>query len=485
VEVRQLPRLIRQFLPTAARGASYAAVAVAAALLANCADAPVQPGSSDRTPDRPSLAAAAAQQDDDIVQGEVLVKFRDGIDADASLRAKGLTRKGRGYADAFELVQATRGQERALAATLKNDPSVEWAEPNYIRHVDTIDSRLWAFYNPGGLNMSFYNDPNGRTGPLPSSYASTADADEDAIEGIASGGGDVVVGSIDTGVDFTHPEFAGRLIAGCDWYDQAAAGNGSSTCTDLTPFDTPDEGHGTHTTGTMAGSNVGVAGVTGASAHVRIYVQRVCGPVGCYTSSIINAIRAAADQPGMVAMNLSLGGSTESAGEKSAISYATSKNVLVIAAAGNSGRGKVGCPACDANAISVASTTWQDALAAYSQYGSGLDISAPGGYCYSNTTEEGCIFSAIVSGYTGGRTYGGPLVGGSYAYMQGTSMATPQVTGAAAAVASKTGLRGSALRSRLLSTADDLGTAGYDTKFGNGRLNVYRAVTGSTLPSPK
>ena len=79
---------------------------------------------------------------------------------------------------------------------------------------------------------------------------------------------------------------------------------------------------------------------------------------------------------------------------------------------------------------------------------------------------------------------GGPITGASYAYMQGTSMATPQVTGAAAVVASKLGLRGSALRSRLLSTADDRGNAGYDTKFGNGRLNVHRAVTGLTLASP-
>jgi subtilisin family serine protease len=213
---------------------------------------------------------------------------------------------------------------------------------------------------------------------------------------------------------------------------------------------------------------------------VKVYVQRVCGPNGCPTSAIVSAIRAAADQPGLVAMNLSLGGNSESTAEKNAIAYAAGKGVLVIASAGNSGSGKVACPACDPNAISVAATNWQDQLAAYSQKGSGLDISAPGGYCYSNTTEEGCIFSSVVSGYSGGRTYSGPT-SGNYAYMMGTSMAAPQVTGAAAAVASKTGLRGSALRSRLQSTADDLGAAGYDTKFGNGRLNVYRAVTGTAL----
>ena len=465
-----------RFTPTGRLRTALALSAVAA--LAACSDSPVT-SSTMETPESGAYARAAA--DEPVVAGEVIVKLRDGESLDALASTHGVAKGAQGYGHAFDIVLTTRGNERAMAARLAADPRVEYAEPNWIRHTDAVDSRLWAFYNPGGLNMSFYNDPNGRTGSIGASYASTNDADEDAIENIASGGGDVVIGSIDTGVDFNHPEFTGRLIAGCDWYDQAAAGNGSSTCSDFTPYDTPDEGHGTHTTGTMAGTTVGVAGVTGASSHVKVYVQRVCGAAGCYTSSIVNAIRAAADQPGMVAMNLSLGGRSESSAEQSAISYATGKGVLVIASAGNDGRSKISCPACDANAISVAATNWQDALSAYSNYGSGLDISAPGGYCYSNTTEEGCIFSSIASGYTGGRTYSGPLAGGSYAYMMGTSMAAPQVTGAAATVASKTGLRGSALRSRLEGSTDDLGTAGYDTKFGNGRLNVYRAVTGTTL----
>ncbi len=455
-----------------------AASVLALATLAACSDESTT-NSAISPVQSPALAAAPAQ--DEVAPGEVLVKFKDGVDGSALLRANGLVRRAVGYKGAFEVLSGARGQERALAAILKNDPSVEWAEPNYIRKVEAIDNRLWAFFNAGGQNMSFYQDPNGSTGLIPASYASTADSDMDAIEGIAVGGGAVVISSIDTGVDYNHPEFAGRLIRGCDWYSMAASGSTSTTCTDFTSDDTPDEGHGTHTSGTMAGATVGVAGVTGAAANVKIFVQRVCGTNGCYTSGIINAIRAAADQPNMVAMNLSLGGRTESTGEKNAILYATNKGVLVIAAAGNSGTNKVGCPACDPNAISVSATDWKDGLTSYSQYGTGLDIAAPGGLCYSNTTEEGCIFSAIVSGYTAGRSYTGPIAGASYAYMNGTSMATPQVTGAAAAVASKTGLRGAALRNRLLSTADDKGTAGVDTKFGSGRLNVYRAVTGGTL----
>jgi serine protease len=265
-------------------------------------------------------------------------------------------------------------------------------------------------------------------------------------------------------VDLTHPEFTSaacggnRLVAGKDWYNN-----------DNNPTD--DDGHGSHTTGTMAGCTVGVAGVSGAASHVQVYVQKVCGRRGCPTSAIVNAIYAAADRPGMVAMNLSLGGTSESQAEKDAILYATNAGVLVIASAGNSGGSTVACPACDPNAISVAATTWQDQKASYSQYGSGLDISAPGGNCYSNTTPEGCIYSAYKSG--------------GYAWLQGTSMAAPQVTGTAAIVASVTGLRGSALRTRLLTTTDDLGTAGYDTTFGSGRLNSYHAVTGNTLPSPQ
>src|SRR5678815_4348694 len=139
--------------------------------------------------------------------------------------------------------------------------------------------------------------------PIGSNYASTADADEDNVEGYAAGGADVVIGSIDTGGDLTHPEFTGRLIAGKDWYNN-----------DADPTD--DDGHGSHTTGTMAGSTVGVAGVSGAAAHVKVYVQKVCGRRGCPTSAIVNAIYAAADYPNLVAMNLSLGGSSESQAEK-------------------------------------------------------------------------------------------------------------------------------------------------------------------------
>jgi subtilisin family serine protease len=387
------------------------------------------------------------------------VKFKDGVDAVAKTNGKGLGILKKGYADAYVIVGTGRGNENALANVLKNDADVEWAEPNYLRQLDATDSRLWAFYNPGGLNMRY---TSGGTGSIPSSYASILDADEDSPNGaFPAGGSPVTIGSIDTGVQFNHVEFTGRLIAGKDWVDN-----------DNDPSDT--EGHGTHTTGTMAGASVGVAAMAGATSNVKVYVQRVCGPSGCPTSAIINAINAAAgyiDANGnhLVAVNFSIGGSSESTGEKTAIQALTNAGVLFIASAGNSGSGKVACPACDANAISVMATNWKDAKTSYSQYGKGLDIAAPGGECYSNTTPEGCIYSSYLSGSNNG-----------YEWLQGTSMAAPQVTGAAGVVASKTGLRGAALRSRLLNTVDNVSGL---SRYGVGRLNIYRAVTGASLPA--
>ena len=434
---------------------------LAAALVgvAACSDDAVQPDAGSTPADFSLRGLRNSSGPEQVMPGEVIVKLKAGVDAATVGKAHGLALSGRGYKDAFVILKGALGAEHAAAAALRKDGRVVYAEPNYLRQPTAINPNLWAFFNPGGLNMKFTSGKS-KGQPIPAgTYASIADADEDNIEGYAAGGADVVIGSIDTGVDMNHPEFTGRLIAGKDWYSN-----------DNDPND--EEGHGTHTTGTMAGTTVGVAGVSGASSHVKVYVQRVCGRRGCPTAAIVSAIRAAADQPGMVAMNLSLGGSSESQAEKDAIAYALSKEVLVIASAGNDGTSTVSCPACDVNAISVASTTWRDELASYSNSGAGIDISAPGGNCFSNTTPEGCIYSAFLNG--------------GYDWLQGTSMAAPQVTGTAAIVASKVSTaRGhaSVLRARLESSADDKGAVGYDTKFGNGRLNSYHAVTGSSLAS--
>jgi serine protease len=446
------------------------AAGVAALAVAACSDDMNQP--TNEAGIAPALALAPLQTDpDQVVAGEVIVKTRAGADARLVAKAHGVAFKYLGYGGKFAVLRGAAGREYANAAALQADPRVEYAEPNYLRHINcTVTPNLWAFYNPGGLNMSFTSDCT----TIPTTYQSVLDADEDAaVSAVSPGsytpatyaaiGTNVTIGSIDTGVDSDHPEFASdcatgtgsRLIKGQDWINL-----------DADPED--DNGHGTHTTGTMAGCTVGVAGVSGAAPHVTVFVQKVCTAAGsCPTSAIVNAIYAATTE-GVIAMNLSLVGNRESRAEKAAIADATDHNALVIASAGNAGSGKLSCPACDVNAISVAATSWQDLLTYYSSYGRGLDISAPGGQCYSNTTPEGCIYSSYLAG--------------GYAWLQGTSMAAPQVTGTAAIVAStNAALRGATLRARLLNTTDDLGKAGYDIKFGWGRVNSYRAVTNSSL----
>src|SRR5882724_4420875 len=290
-------------------------LAAAVVGVAACSDDAVQPDAGSTPADFSLRGLSISSGPEQVMPGEVIVKLKAGVDAATLGKAHGLALSGRGYKDAFVVLKGAVGAEHATAATLRKDARVEYAEPNYLRQPTAINPNLWAFYNPGGLNMKFTTGKS-KGQVIPSSYASTLDADEDNVESYAAGGADVVIGSIDTGVDLDHPELVGRTIAGKDFYNN-----------DNDPSD--DNGHGTHTSGTMAGSTVGVAGVSGAAPHVTVYVQKVCGRRGCPTAAIVSAIRAAADYPGMVAMNLSLGGSSESQAEKDAIAYATTKNVLV------------------------------------------------------------------------------------------------------------------------------------------------------------
>jgi serine protease len=436
---------MRRTLPSAA-----AAVAL---FLSACSEAgplvsPLDPAEQGLTP-----AFGTVQEAERVVPGRILVRLADGVDPADVGQAHGLAvaQLHRG----FIAFRGAAGSERALAARLTEDDRVMWAEPDFLRQTTAIDSRLWAFHNPGGLSVD-YSRGRDKGAPV-TGYLSVADADEDVMEGAGANGAAVSIASIDTGVDFGHVEFGGAtLVPGRDYYDG-----------DDDPSD--DNGHGTHTSGTMTGDNVGVAGVAGAATKVTLHVFRVCGALGCPTSAIVSAIYDAADA-GVVAMNLSLGGGSLSQTEAAAIDYAVNtKGALVIASAGNDGTSTVSCPACDPNAMSVAASDWLDQHAYYTNWGSGLDITAPGGELYSNTTSEAGIYSSVPGGY---------------AYYQGTSMAAPQVTGAAAVVASVTGARGAALRARLENNADDLGPSGYDTQFGHGRLNVLAALGGGGDPPP-
>ena len=163
-------------------------------------------------PDGPADAPAFSiqQQAEAVVPGRILARLTDGADPASVASAHGVS-FDRTIADGrVSIFSGAVGNERALAARLGGDDRVVYAEPDYLRQTTEIKPQMWAFYNPGGLSVDY---TRGRyDGDPVTSYLSVEDADEDNVEGYASGGGQVSIASIDTGVDRNHPEFADATI---------------------------------------------------------------------------------------------------------------------------------------------------------------------------------------------------------------------------------------------------------------------------------
>jgi len=265
----------------------------------------------------------------------------------------------------------------------------------------------------------------------------------------------VIVAVIDTGVDYNHSDLISRVVQGYDFaYD------------DDDPMD--GDGHGTHVAGTIGATTNNGIGVAGL-AQVNILPVKVLDDNGSGSDwSVSEGIIFAESRSDII--NLSLGcACTENdlPLTKLALASAYLKNVLIVAAAGNSGSSGPHYPSDDPNVISVSATTKDDKLASYSNYGNSIELSAPGG-----DTKGGPYWKTYVLS-----TYKGD----SYAYSVGTSMASPHVAGVAALVLSQyPNLSNIELRTHLQNTADDLGSAGLDTLYGYGRVNAQTAVT--TIP---
>ena len=198
---------------------------------------------------------------------------------------------------------------------------------------------------------------------------------------------------IDTGIRPDHSEFTGRLQAG---YTAVADGNGTTDC----------NGHGTHVAGTVGGTTWGVA------KSVALIPVRVldCAGSGSYSGVIagVDWVAASALRPAVA--NMSLGGGASSA-VNAAVAGAVSKGVVMVVAAGNNNRNACQfSPASEPSAITVGATTSSDSRASYSNYGSCVDIFAPG--------------SSITSAWN--------TASNAINTISGTSMASPHVAGVAA-----------------------------------------------------
>jgi serine protease len=209
-----------------------------------------------------------------------------------------------------------------------------------------------------------------------------------------------------------------------------------------------DHGHGTHVAGTIAESTNNRLGVAGVAYGAAIMPLKVLSARGSGSSAgIAQAIRWAADH-GANVINMSLGGPFAVGAIANAVKYAHGKGVVIVAAAGNDGNGRVGYPARYPGVIAVAATQFDESTTFYSNWGPAIDIAAPGGNVRVDQNgdgqPDGVLQHTIVPGDIGRS---------DYLWFMGTSMATPHVAGVAALLVGAGVRRPEAVEEILLATA--------------------------------
>lgn len=307
-----------------------------------------------------------------------------------------------------------QADERAFQALMSRRADVKFAELDY--RLEPIDFIV--------------NDPNfGSQWHLPKVQASAA-------WDLARGAG-VTVAILDTGVDGAHPDLAQHMVPGWNVYDNNS--------------DTSDvHGHGTSVAGTAAAHMNNGVGVSGVAGEARIMPVRISDLQGyAYWSTVAKAITWAADNGADVAnVSYMAGGSLT---VDSAAKYFRDKGGLTTIAAGNDGQ--LASTMVSGNTIIVSATTSTDTRASWSNYGDFVDVSAPGSSIY--TTRRG----------------------GGYGSVSGTSFSAPMTAGVVALIKSANpALTPTQVENILFSSADDIGSAGYDMYYGHGRVNASRAV---------
>lgn len=403
-------------------------------------------------------------------EGELLVRFKDSAAGETMLRKAGMSVKERFDKFGIEHVKLPPGLsvEEALRR-YREDPSVEYAEPNYILRKavipnDPMFGSQWGLHNIGQV----FTD----------SISGTPDADVDAPEAwdIHTGDGTVVIAVIDSGVDYTHEEFAGRI-----WVNPGENcsngidddGNGFvDDCRgwdfvngDNDPIDDDTRWHGTLVSGIIGAAGNNGKGIAGMNWNVRIMPVKFLdeggeGDVAHEIQAIIYAIDNGAQ---LINASYGISISIEPETEKAAVESARNAGLLFVAAAGNSGNNNdvppTFYPASHQvdNIIAVAATTYDDDLYLFSNFGSGtVHLAAPGNLIQS----------------TAG--------GNSYDIQSGTSLSAPFVSGTAALLLSyNPSLDYQGLKELILSTVDDLGLP----LITGGRLNAHAALAALAAPS--
>ena len=407
-------------------------------------------------PTRPATAQPGSQP---YVPGEVLMKFKD----TASESQKDQVRQGLGGAQ-LKGFGRIRAELRRLGTTLtveeavsqyRGHPAVDYIEPNYIVNMvetpnDPMFSSLYGLQNTG------------QTG-------GTAGADIHATNAwdVTTGSSTVLIGVIDTGVDYAHPDLAATI-----WTNPGEiAGNGvdddsNGKVDDVRGWDVrnedndpmDDQGHGSHVSGTIGAVGNNGVGVVGVCWNVKIVPLKFLSASGSGTTA--DAVEAViyATQMNLRLTSNSWGGGGFSQALFDAISDANAHGILFVAAAGNNGANTDTSPHYPSsynlpNIIAVAATDHNDQLASFSNFGATtVDIAAPGVNILST------------------------FPGNNYGSISGTSMATPHVAGACGLVFARFPAIGHLnAKSLLLNFADPKPNLAGKVVSG-GRLNTFLPI---------
>ncbi|HET8571346.1 MAG TPA: S8 family serine peptidase [Candidatus Limnocylindria bacterium] len=391
------------------------------------------PGASAPASGQPEAAAKdkAGHTDLGHAPDRVIVQWKDPDKGAVNEKARGLSLLSTLHGDKGPSVLRTNGASvEATVKQLSKDPAVAWAEPDYVMQVEAAVA---------------VNDPL-------SSRQYSLDRMRVRDAWSLTKGGTALIGVVDTGVQFNHPDLAGRLVAGYDFV------NGDSNATD-------DNGHGTWVSGILAGNpnnGVGVAGITWTNKVLPVKVMDATGHG--YSSNVAKGIDYAVSR-GAKIINMSIGGFEFSYAVRDAVNRAWASGTVLVAAAGNYRTSQPSYPAAYDHVISVSATQADDEFTNWSNYGGTVDVSAPGAaVTTANCTVSPCIHS----------TWGG------YIDISGTSFSTPNTAGVVALIMARyPSYTNQQVVDRLLSTTDDLGFRGWDDRYGRGRVNAYRAVGGS------
>ncbi|MBN1829479.1 MAG: S8 family serine peptidase [Deltaproteobacteria bacterium] len=307
---------------------------------------------------------------------------------------------------------------------------------------------------------------------------------------VTSGSGNVIVAVVDTGVLLNHPDLYGQLTAGYDFVSDADMEVDNEPGIDDNPDDPGDQDpggssfHGTHVAGTIAALTNNRSGVAGAAWSARVMPVRSLGKGGGTIYDLVQGIRFAAglsNDSGTTperkadVVNLSLGGEDYSQAEFNAVQAARNAGLFIVAAAGNESSSVPFYPASYAGVLSVSAVDMNKELAPYSNYGTAVDVAAPGGDTFRDVNGDGYtdgVLSTCGNDASGRIAY-------VYRFYEGTSMATPHVSAVISLMkAIYADLTPGQFESLLAAgqLTQDLGSPGRDNNYGYGLIDAFMAV---------